>query len=56
MPIPRGNNDVSENSVPYEDEKFIRKEQKMKEHYRDLVGKSLDTRSHAKSSVSKHTT
>ena len=46
---------VLENFGPYEDEEFIMKKQEIEGDQRDLVGKSLDTRSRAKDGLSGHT-
>ena len=48
MPMSREDNNISNNFGPYEDEKSTPEVQNIEKDYRDLVGKSLDIRSHAR--------
>ena len=55
MPIPWENINLSENFGSYKDKKSILEKQDIEGNYRDLIGKSLDTRRYARISLSKHT-
>ena len=46
--MPREDDNTLNNFGPYENEKSTPEAQKMKRDYRDLVGKSSDTGSHAR--------
>lgn len=54
MPIPKKNDDISENFGSYEDEKSKLEEQDIKGDHKNSVGKSLDIESHAKNGFSGH--
>lgn len=46
--MPRKNKNTLNHWEPYENKKFILKEQNIEKNYKDLVSKSLDTRNRAK--------
>lgn len=48
----REDDNVLENFEPHEDEKFILEEQDIEGDHRDLIGKSLDTKSHLRVGLS----
>ena len=52
MSMPGEDNDVTENFRLYENEESKLKKQEMERDQRDLVGKSLDTRSNARDGLS----
>ena len=53
--MPREDDNSSENFEPYEDKKSILEEQKIESNHRDLVVETLDTESHVRNGLSKHT-
>lgn len=53
--MPEKNNNTLKNFGPYKDEKSIIKKQEIGRDYRDLIGKNLDTKSHAKDSLTEYT-
>lgn len=55
MLILEKNNNVLKNFGPYKDKKSILEKQKMEKDHKNLIGKSLDTKSYAKNSLLKHT-
>lgn len=55
IPMPREDNNALENFVPHKDKKSILEKQDIKKDYRDLIGKSSDTRSHARDDLSRCT-
>ncbi len=55
MPIPGEDDNTSDNFGLYEDEEFILEEQDIESDYRNLVGESSDTGSHARDGLSRRT-
>lgn len=52
MPIPEKYDNASDNFGPYMNKQSILKEQDIEENHRDLIDKSLDTKSYIEDSLS----
>ena len=55
MPMPGKDNNLSEYIGPHKDKEYTLDAQNIEGDYRNLVGKSLNTKSRARDSLSEHT-
>lgn len=55
MPMPRKDNDISENFESYKNKEYISEKQNIEKDYRDLIDKSLNTGSHTRDGLLRRT-